>query len=65
MGVGKMGQQLREPAALPEDLGSVPSNYVAINNCQLTPVPGHLGLPSGIRGNCMHMARHAGETVIK
>jgi hypothetical protein len=29
MGVGKMGQQLREPAALPEVLSSIPINHMA------------------------------------
>ena len=30
---GEMAQQLRALAVLPEDLGSIPSNHIAAQNC--------------------------------
>ena len=32
-GLGEMAQQLRALAALPEDLGSIPSTHTAAHNC--------------------------------
>jgi hypothetical protein len=32
-GAREMAQLLRAPAVLPEDLGSIPSNHMATDNC--------------------------------
>lgn len=47
MGAKEITQSLRALTAIPEDLGSVPSTYMA------TPVPGDLSPFSGLRGHCM------------
>lgn len=49
MGAKEIAQSLRALTAIPEDLGSVPSTYMA------TPVPGDLSPFSVLRGHCMYV----------
>lgn len=49
-----MAQRIGAQSAFPEDLGFIPSTYMMVHNCFLTPVPRDWIPPFGLWGFCIH-----------
>lgn len=54
-GAGEMAQKKRTMAALPEDLGWIPSTHIVAHSQLLTLFVGNLMPSSGLLGDCMHV----------